>query len=223
MEDVFLHIDDAVVPQLFTSALEAYEIEHKPSANSKKGNKQLETFGLLWGHQSLRLDGRPDCIHSTMCTVETSAIRHNDWVRPDFESIKAKKEFIEKYWPHMELVGTFHSHPYADLEEVNFHKGWNHSESDIGFWQQLHEEIAPQQHYLGHIVVTVTALAKKGWALPERLKGNADKSGYVITAENRKLWIKACLTDHFEEDGESYYGFNDGLELMIPSLTARFL
>ena len=47
--DTKLIIEDHVVPQLFTTAIEAYEFEHKTHKKGKS-NSKLETFGLLWGY-----------------------------------------------------------------------------------------------------------------------------------------------------------------------------
>tara|TARA_R110001583_G_scaffold195324_1_gene371703 strand:+ start:13739 stop:14017 length:279 start_codon:yes stop_codon:yes gene_type:complete len=48
MESI-IFVEDHVVPQLFTTAIEAYDFEHKSSSRAK-GLNQLETFGLLWGY-----------------------------------------------------------------------------------------------------------------------------------------------------------------------------
>jgi hypothetical protein len=121
----YVFVEDHVVPQIFTSAIEAYEFLHN---NLKgKGANRLETFGLLWGYSVQAKGNQPDKIIVTMATIETSATRHSDWVKPDFESLLMKKEFLESYWPDVELVGTFHSHPYSNLRAVRAVSGWQAS------------------------------------------------------------------------------------------------
>ncbi|HEY9040796.1 MAG TPA: hypothetical protein VIN66_01320 [Rheinheimera sp.] len=79
---------------MITSAIEAYDFEHKAHRKGK-GNSQLETYGLLWGYMIPAKDDKSeDKIIVTTCTVETSALRHNDWVEPNYESIQAKKDLI---------------------------------------------------------------------------------------------------------------------------------
>jgi len=215
-------IEDHVVPQLFTTAIEAYEFEHKAHKNGKS-YKNLETFGLLWGYSIPQKGNLPARIVSTMATVETSALRHQNWVRPDLDSIIAKKEFFEKYWPNIELVGTFHSHPYADLTEVNDIKGWRASPGDKEFWPWFHELVSPDQPLLAHIIVTITKLEKKGWAYPDRLKGNEQRKGYVLSADNRKLWLRSYASQvNFNEYDEETIDFIDDLQLEIPALQNRF-
>lgn len=121
------YIEEYVVPQLFTTAIEAYEYKHRGSQRAR-GYDRLETFGLLWGYSIPQKGVLPARVIATMATVETSATRHEDWVAPQFESIRAKKQFFERYWQNIELVGTFHSHPYSDVSEVGDVKGWRASE-----------------------------------------------------------------------------------------------
>jgi hypothetical protein len=224
-----IYIEDHVVPQLFTTAIEAYEFMHK---NHKKGKgyDKLETFGLLWGYVIAAKGEQPAKVVATMATVETSALRHSDWVTPDFASILAKKEFFGKYWPNVELVGTFHSHPYEDLDDINSVKGWRassfDSDSDYGdtdFWPHFHKVISPEQPLLAHMIVGITKLNKKGWAYPSRLKGSEENKGYVLSADNRKLWLRGYSTVMVEDIEDDFYEFSDDIELDIPALEARFL
>lgn len=220
--DTKLIIEDHVVPQLFTTAIEAYEFEHKTHKKGKS-NSKLETFGLLWGYSIPQKGDLPSRIVSTLATVETSALRHQEWVEPNLESLLTKKIFFEKYYPNVELIGTFHSHPYANLDEVQELKGWRASDGDEEFWPWLHEFLCPEQDQMAHLVVTVSSLNSKGWASPSRLKGSENKRGYVLSAEYRKLWLNSYLTTSNEnkDDGQKFK-FSKNLTMDIPSLENRF-
>lgn len=204
-----LHItvDDHVVPQLITSALEAYEVG---SRKGKKKEDKLETFGLLWGYTLPERDGRPPRVVVTTATVETSAIPTTSSVEPQLDSIAMKKEIINQYWPHLELVGTFHSHPYDTLEEVRSVRGWQASTEggDTDFWPQFHEKTCPENPYLVHLIVTVTRLQKKGWAWPGTIENN---SGFELSLGKRKIWITSYSTECFsggEEDSFEEYSMS---------------
>ncbi len=220
-----LLIEDHVVPQLFTTAIEAYEFEHKAHEKGKS-YKNLETFGLLWGYSIPQKGHLPARIVATMATVETSALRHQDWVKPDLNSIVAKKEFFERYWPNIELVGTFHSHPYGSLTEVNSAegKGWRASEGDKGFFPWFHEFVSPEQPLLAHLIVTIARLERRGWAYPDRLKGNEMDKGYVLSADERKLWLRSYASERSStnDDNDLTFEFSDDLQLEIPALQNRF-
>lgn len=231
-------IEDHVLPQLLTSAIEAYEVSHKAHERGRV-NKKLETFGLLWGYALPVRENVPARLVAAVATVETSALRHTEWVRPDLESIKMKRDFFAEYWPQLELIGTFHSHPYEDLSEVNDCKGWRASDEDKSFWPAFHETVCPDIDALAHLVIAITALGRKGSAMPDRLPGSEYTSGYVFSADKRKLWIKGYTSALYEEiadeDHEDLEFEDEILEvrsydvredddvlLEIPSLEARF-
>lgn len=151
-----------------------------------------------------------------MATVETSATRHNEWVKPKFESIRAKKQFFERYWQNIELVGTFHSHPYKDVSEVRDLKGWQASDADKDFWPYFHEEVSPEQELMTHLIITITKLTRKGWALPDRLKGSEETKGYTLSSEDRKMWLRAYAS-HRRGDEPSFC-FADDMDLQVSAL-----
>ena len=216
---ITIFIEDHVVPQLFTSAIEAYEFLHKTPKG--KGRDKLETFGLLWGYSIQAKGNQSAKIIATMATVETSATRHTHWVAPDYESLRMKKEFFGTYWPNIELVGSFHSHPYENLAEVNSNTGWRASGEDIGFFSHFHEQIAPEQHSLAHLIVTITQLERRGTAYPSRLINSESGKGYVLSADWRKIWLRAYGSE-FDSDNDDYT-FTDDISLEIPSLQRRFM
>jgi hypothetical protein len=216
-------VEDHVVPQLFTTAIEAYEFIHQSTSRSK-GYDKLETFGLLWGYSIPAKGDAPARVVATVATAETSALRHTDWVQPNYDSVKAKKEFFERYWPHVELIGTFHSHPYENLAMVNNVKGWRASPADEKFFPSFHEEIAPDQDLLLHLVISIAQLEKRGWAYPSRLAGGEQEKGYVLSADYRKLWLRAYSSSSSwsDEDDAVHYSFCDDMKLEIPALERRF-
>lgn len=224
-------IEDHVTPQLLTSALEAYDIEHP---NGRKREDRLETFGLLWGYVIPERENRNPRAVATMATVETSALRKNGSVQPDLNSLLLKIEFVRKYWPHLEVVGTFHSHPYENLKEVREIKGWRASDGDLEFWPDIHAQLFPSSPYLAHIVLTVAKMEKRGWALPKEIEG---QSGLELSLDQRKVWITSYATqilylepeeesdeDEDEDEFDSEFVMMDDLpSLDIPALCNRIL
>ncbi|MFB2729317.1 hypothetical protein ACE02H_17775 [Shewanella mangrovisoli] len=224
-------IEDHVMPVLMSAAIEAYDIVHKATQRSK-GKKKIETYGLLWGYvvPAKSEDGENKVV-VTSATIETSAIRHENYVQPDIESIETKKALIQQYWPHLELVGTFHSHPYDSLDEVNDIRGWEASgeDGDLSYWTNFHEHIAPEQPVLAHLILTVAQLQKMGWALPDSFQGR-NYSGFRISAGTKKLWlntyVSVCdLIEDEVEETEEYqsYIYDDKIKLDSPALLRRIL
>lgn len=209
-----VHVEDHAVAQMMMAAIESYEIMQR-SGKRTKARDRIETFGLLWGYVVPTKDTIAAKIIVTHATIETSALRDEDSVTPDFESMQFKKAFMGKYWPNVELVGTFHSHPYGSVQEVREVKGWQASIADTIFLPEVHEELAREQPHFAHLIVTVTKMSKSGWASPQRLSlASEEKAGYEITADDRKLWLRAYSSyfnyaependAEFDTDGEEY-------------------
>lgn len=222
-------IEDHVVPQLMTSALEAYD--HGQHLGRKRESK-IETFGLLWGYVIEGRDGQQPRVIATMSTVETSAKRTTEYVSPNFESLRMKREFMRKYWPHIDIVGTFHSHPYNTRDDVLNNKGWEAStptnsavpgEGDTVFWPFLHEKICPTTPYLAHLIVTVCELKSSGWAHPKKFQGS---SGFEISADHRKFWITSYGSEMMLNNAmmQPEYQMMELLPVLdIPALVHRFM
>ncbi|MGO2135576.1 MAG: hypothetical protein ACTH3S_09115, partial [Marinobacter sp.] len=71
--------------------------------------------------------------------------------------------------------------------------------------------------------ITVANLEKTGWAFPDRLKGSESSKGYVVSAKNTKLWLRAYASSSIEDEDNTEYEFSDDIELEIPALERRFL
>ncbi|WP_426944372.1 hypothetical protein ACP4J5_23365 [Pseudomonas oryzihabitans] len=193
-------VDDAVTPQLLTSAIEAYEFDRERSSRKKDAPGQIETFGLLWGYCVPAFDERPARIVCTTATVEVSADRRKGSVAPNLESVAAKRDIFRRYWPQLDLVGSFHSHPYANLEEVRGIKGWQASETDQGFWPYFHEELMPELPLMAHLIVTICARQRTtAFEGPQRLGGREEASGYHLASARRHFWLKGYVSFPGEE------------------------
>ena len=219
-------IEDHVVPQLLTSAIEAYEIKHKAHLNGKE-KSAIETYGLLWGYVLPERHGQNKRIVSTIATIETSALRHEDWVKPNLESLIMKKDFFQKYWSHLELVGTFHSHPYKTLSEVNHLQGWRASNADLNHFPWIHKNLSPELPCMAHIIITIAALKSKGSAFPQSLAGGESSTGFVLSSDYRKFWIKGFSSEaeffvNDDDKKDANYESSYDIRLDIPSLEKRF-
>ena len=129
-----------------------------------------------------------------------------------------KVDFIRKYWPHLEVVGTFHSHPYENLEQAKSVRGWQASEDDESFWPYIHQSLFPQTPFLAHFIVTVAALGRTGTAYPTQIENN---SGYELSMGRRKVWVTSYATASLDEGDEVIFSLMQKPRLDIPSLAIR--
>lgn len=97
-----------------SSALEAYTVPHGRRRNIE-AHSPLETYGTSWGYSAKRDD--MTVFNVVAADVDSSAHRTSGWVRRKAEAFQIKSEFYKKYFPELEYLGDFHSHPYSQEED----------------------------------------------------------------------------------------------------------
>lgn len=81
---------------------------------------------------------------------------------------------------------------------------------------------------MAHIVLTIAALNTKGWATPQPLPQGEANTGFVLSSDYRKFWIKAYSSKAYvadltsEENDEMTYECSSDTHLDIPALMQRF-
>ncbi len=180
----YIRISENALIQLCLSGLEAYCVPH--GRNLKKAN-ELETYGLLLGHE-VHLP-RNDVLYSVdMVTVDTSTVRNTGSCYPKEESISLKRDILTSFWPQYECLGDFHTHPYKDIHEVESIEGYDFSEEDY-----LHIE-GNSDYWIEHkyrvgIAVTICELKRRGTKPAEAIRNSA----IVFTLNRYRIWISAYV------------------------------
>lgn len=107
-------LSDAAFFTIVTSALEAYSICHQD--DSKDDHAPLETYGNLWGYQATT-KRKESLLHVVLADSDTSAKCKSDEASPAGDAFDLKTDFADNFFPELEYLGDFHSHPY-DVNEV---------------------------------------------------------------------------------------------------------
>ncbi|WP_288586575.1 hypothetical protein [uncultured Methylobacterium sp.] len=118
-------ISNDALGSMALAAIEAYcRGDGRPT-----GRKGLETLGYVWGHKKISDDSI--IYNVSKISVSLSATRHRDWVRADPEAGDLKNSFMERWSPELSLLGDFHTHPYASIDEVKEVSGFEFSDADF--------------------------------------------------------------------------------------------
>lgn len=96
---------------MILNGLEAYSVLHDSRA------RFVETYGCLFGYQAPMRDKRT-LYQVEMANIDTSAKRKPDGVKYFPDAMILKAETIRSYWPHLEYLGDFHTHPYESCAKV---------------------------------------------------------------------------------------------------------
>lgn len=203
-----VRLSESALIQLCLSAMEAYSVSHL-----RKGRRvQLETYGLLWGHEALLPDGRT-LYAIEMASVDTSARMEHSSVHRSEHALELKRDLMTSFWPQLEFLGDFHSHPYPQGTNVVGERLYEFSaedrtdiEENSGFWQRHGYRIG--------LVITLTALKRSSSRLDKWL----NRSTLEFTLGNYRLWLKAYVA--YEQDGTLRLTADDdsGVLLDCPAL-----
>ena len=116
--------------------MESYHVRHwGKSVTSKKG--PAETAGLLWGYVVTK--DKADHVVVEHVSTDIFAKGTANEVDLNLKVMDVKQKVVEQRWPHLSLVGDFHTHPYKNFGEVVSNAGWEFSKGDRA-WYEKHEE-----------------------------------------------------------------------------------
>jgi hypothetical protein len=174
--------------EMSVAALEAYVV---PQCHVNKSGKfleaeelELETYGLLWGHEVFLPDG--DILYSIQkLTIDTMAHRRTDFVHPS-NGLNVIKDMITSYWSKYSFLGDFHSHPYEHFAEVEQIQGYEFSEADR---KAMLNQKQRDDDFRVSVVMTIASLKRSSEIEPRGLASNI----ICWTFNNYRFWLNACV------------------------------
>lgn len=124
VSDITIHVSDGALMHLLLAGMESYRVR------KRKNSLPLETGGLLWGY--VKDDETIGMDHITIehVSTDTYAERTHYWNQLNDQTTKAKQELMAQRWPHLTMVGDFHTHPYRNYSRALRDKGWQFSKAD---------------------------------------------------------------------------------------------
>lgn len=199
---------------LLLSSLEAYAIEKKGFRGKHK--KHLETYGSIYGQHIELEDGRT-LLRIEIAETDTTARQTTCSVQYSEEAISLKRSVLASFWPHLDYLGDFHSHPYETLREVRDLKGYYLSDGDRANLEDNWDSFFKDLRYRLGLVVTVAPMQRvrdsgKIWA-------GEGMNCLEFTIGNFRMWIAAYCV--YEACGLGCYTENQdfSVELTAPALT----
>lgn len=198
-----VRMSECALVQLCLSGLEAYVVPH----GSRHRNDSVETYGLLWGHESKLADGRT--LYSVeLATTDTSAAMAPGSFTPKDEALILKSGIVQSYWPQFGFLGDFHSHPYASLQEVDDVRGYEFSEPDFRRIERFPEYWIERGYRIG-LALTIAAMKKSGSASDNWVQPNTVR----FTLANLRLWLKAYIA--FADGGSVHLTDHDNKNVLL--------
>jgi hypothetical protein len=127
MPEFLVSMSERLVESVTLAALEAYVLgDGRPGRHR---GSAVETFGYVWGYAKPDEDGA--VIYLDRMSLSLSSQREGAAVTPNRHAAELKCNLMERWSPHLSLIGDFHTHPYASLPEVQENRGWEFSDADV--------------------------------------------------------------------------------------------
>ena len=214
-EGFVVRLSENALLSLVLNGLEAYSVFDK---NKNSGPKRgLETYGSLIGYETKMKDERA-LFQIELANVDTSAGKKKNEVEYNELATTLKAQTLGSFWPHLEYLGDFHTHPYRCYSEVSNDKGYYLSEDDrkdlaenSGFWGEYRYRVG--------LVVAIGALKKAGSMNPDWV--DSECTCVQMTLGNLRLWITAYCA--FLDDNKKELVYTDDNDprvfLVCPSIT----
>jgi len=130
-EQVAVIVENQALQDMMLGALEAYSVP------KGRGSRYSEVYGVCFGSvkaekRHARGVGSYQLLHVLVSRValqlraETTAT----YATREPRSEAVHLEMAHELFPHLDLVGDFHSHPYESLDTLRARRGWKYSRSD---------------------------------------------------------------------------------------------
>lgn len=206
-------LSDSAFFSIVTSALEAYGVCHQDNAHKK--HEPVETYGNLWGYKATTTR-KESVLHVVLAESDVSAQRKAGSVSPAHDTFKLKTDFADSFFPELEYLGDFHSHPYVSSEvktelEIERKSYYKQSSDDQEFAKFQQKSGKP---YRLQIIATVFERPD----VVKRTSGHleSDASCIRLYYDKRTIWIKAYAYRINEKNRTSRKVNKDNIVLICP-------
>ncbi|MGM0855864.1 MAG: hypothetical protein ACQEW0_02140 [Pseudomonadota bacterium] len=177
---------------IVTAALEAYKVDHAKHG-ADEPEQYLETFGNLWGYRS-EPDSGKEVFRVMMADVSTAAERAQGFVIDKEESYQAKMDFVATYYPELNFLGDYHSHPYTMhgdgiKTELDLERNKLYQFSSCDFKSVKYQQEIGRKYCIG-LVATVY---ERDEGIKRSSKHIDGQSCIRFQYQNMTIWIKAYV------------------------------
>lgn len=213
MPEFLVTLSERFVESVTLAALEAYVLgDGQPR---RRRERAVETFGYVWGHAKRQDDGA--VIHLDRMSLSISSLREPDAVTPNRHAAELKCNLMERWSPHLSLVGDFHTHPYRDLTETKENRGWEFSDADVSSFEEDDFLWEKADDLPVAVVVAVCRLGRVPETYGSTAVGDAVES---FDVGEFRFWVGVNV-GYLDEDGDRRQTFVDRKGVLL-DLGSRF-
>lgn len=126
-ERLRVRLESRALEDILLAAAEGYKVA------PRQGYKYTEVFGLCFGsvrRNAARADSHELHVNVGRVVTQMRARATAHEVMPNWKSLTAHLDVGDRFFPHLEVVGDYHTHPYKSLPALVSSAGWEYSPAD---------------------------------------------------------------------------------------------
>lgn len=196
-EDVVVWLDDRAIEDIVLVALEAYAVP-------RKGVKFTETYGICFGsikpmEEKRKAHGRHTkrYINVSSVHIQLRAEGYSNKVTYDLRSLETQMTVATHFFPQLDIVGDFHTHPYKTAAKLKAVNGWSYSASDEASIAEWVAPVRKMGFHPGISLIVGIAAGTKRISRPGMLKPNVAR--FSIDKYHFYLACYRILGDRYSE------------------------
>lgn len=203
-EALHVRLEARALEDMLLATAEGYEV------SPRRGMKYTEVFGLCFGstrHLAKNRDTNQLHINVGRIATQMRARATASEVSPNWQSLESQLAVADRFFPHLEVVGDYHTHPYDSFAKLAREKGWEHSVADeesIDYF--VDKVLAHRSRPRFSIVVAVAAGGRAG-------NGAYRRSRNVVQVSVKELFF-VIAAYRIRLDGT----YNENLDLSLPAM-----
>ena len=184
---------------LILAGLESYDVR-RWGKNIAEKRPPAETSGILLGY--LTHTEHQDHVVVEHVSTDTFARGTSNEVALNKKVTKVKLDVIRRRWPHLSLVGDFHTHVYQNYQEVVDNKGWEFSKGDYDSYGD--PQYGPD-HWDGRCALVLTIAELKRIQEGSRVDAQSIADNVIHwQVGDFRFWLSAYAIDHSELQPDRY-------------------
>lgn len=181
-KDYLVRISENALMELVVAAMESHAVQADHRKKSATGEKYHEAYGLVWGTE---VDLEDDLVLFNVdnVTLDAVALRSGSSAVPN-TGLEIKRDAVNYFWPQVELLGDFHTHPFTDYLDVTAEL-FRFSEADR---KSIEENQILDPDIRVSMIITSAPLKKRG-----ELRKHISDNTVVWTMGDFRFWLTAYV------------------------------
>lgn len=209
-EEMVVYLSHRALEDMLLSTLEGYQVPKTVKS------RFTEVYGLCLGmvrDEKLKRKGGGDYwrkhVYVQQAPVQIRAKATKDHVWPNSRSLATQLEAAKVLFPHLEVIGDFHSHPYRSARGLRRMKKWEPSQEDYNYNPGWVKTMREYRH--SPCVAFIIAIGKRKRTPKEKMISKIKNVHFMAIGRN----LVAVSVYRILKDG--WYDA-DKVELRIPEL-----